>query len=162
VIDKLLRITVRPDAFRYPAELAERVNPRLGSELEARIRSRTDPVVSGMGRTKTLRVAAKGNALVIEPMTDEVTPAAAGIREGGSPMAQEISSIEDLFSPSEAPLRFAGSHALDDLRKHEEVAFIDGQMRQVLEFEFPHLLEAAVKELQSSNPSWAMVEERLR
>ncbi len=170
---EFVRFYAKPDPFTRAPELFSKVNRRLAEDLETKLRAHLQPGVDlRAGEQRTIRVAAEGNRLVIEPVNDKVSPESVGLNAETTDRRRGSEEVADLFAAGSgvpAVRRVSGqdrlvfrqinAQAAVDISKKQEESLVDAQMRQTLEFEFPRYLEQAVRELANENPEMRMRED---
>lgn len=133
----VLEISAKPDPGAERAKVEELTNERLAGELETRLKAFYNPGV--LNSSGTVRVAAEGNRLVVVPtssqdLSEEAGVIGAGLDENKSPLL----STERPFAD-----------------------FIDDEMRQIFEFDYPRFMEESLHEVANQDPRYTFEEEKL-
>jgi hypothetical protein len=132
-----LEISARPDPGTERAKVEELTNERLGAELETRLKAFYNPGV--LNSSGTVRVASEGNRLVVMPTSSQELSEDAGVAGDGLDRNRDpILSVERPFED-----------------------FIDDEMRQIFEFDYPRFLEEALHEVANQDPRYTFEEEKL-
>lgn len=132
----VLEVSARPDPGAEREKVEELTNERLGAELETRLKAFYNPGM--LNSSGTVRVAAEGNRLVITPTSSQDVA--------------EDSGVLGAADRNKAPL-------LTTERPFED--FIDDEMRQIFEFDFPRFLEESLHEVADRDPRYTFEEEKL-
>ena len=129
-------ISARPDPGAERAKVEELTNERLGAELETRLKAFYNPGV--LNSSGTVRVAAEGNRLVVVPTSSQDVAEDSGVLGAADDSKDPILSVERPFED-----------------------FIDDEMRQIFEFDFPRFLEESLHEVADRDPRYTFEEEKL-
>lgn len=131
----VLEISVKPDPASNP-KVEELTNERLAGELQTRLKAFYNPgFTNGSG---TVRVAAEGNRLVVAPESSQDVAEDAGL----------------LGSADENRAALLSTH-----RPFED--YVDDEMRQIFEFDYPRFLDEALHDVANQDPRYTFEEEKL-